>query len=188
VSFWNPLLTIVVSDQKTVLKDFGFVLSQNEAVELVLASPIDLTKPLHPEHCVFSSPATVDDPYWTLDERYLSLVTVRSPLYDRRGPINPDHPVPWLRHFDPTFISMVSFEVANLAERATLRLKPYEIPSKRNEKATIQFISTCLTGMLEKIEQNTKALGEPQNERQRRAGAYTLEQKTILKEVLNILK
>ncbi|KAL5592636.1 hypothetical protein FOBRF1_006954 [Fusarium oxysporum] len=170
-----------------LLKDFGFVLADNEAAELVLASPFDLTKPLHPDHCVFSSPATVDDPYWTSDDKYLSLVTVRSPLLDRRGPINPDHSVRWLGHFDPTFVSMVSFRVANLAERATMRLEPHKIPSERNEQATIQFISSCLHSMLERIEQNTRALGEPQNERQQRAEAYRLEQKAILNEVLQDL-
>ncbi|RSL53985.1 hypothetical protein CEP54_010132 [Fusarium duplospermum] len=59
-----------------LLKDFGFVLPENEAAELVLPFPFDLTKSMHPDHCVFSSAATADDPYWTSEDKYLSLVTI----------------------------------------------------------------------------------------------------------------
>ncbi|EEU41637.1 uncharacterized protein NECHADRAFT_106552 [Fusarium vanettenii 77-13-4] len=170
-----------------LLKDFGFILPDNEAAELVLSSPFDLTRPMHLDHCVFGSAATVDDPYWTSEDKYLSLLAVRSPSLDSRGPINPGYPVRWLRHFDPTFVSIVSLRVANLAERATLRLDPQKIPSERNEQATVQFISGCLHAMLGEIDQHRRALGEPQNERQRRADAYRLEQKSILEEVLQDL-
>ncbi|KAJ4323559.1 hypothetical protein N0V84_004300 [Fusarium piperis] len=62
-----------------LLKDFGFVLPDNVAAELVLPFPFDLTKPMHPDHCVFSSAATADDPYWTSDDKYFSLVTSVQP-------------------------------------------------------------------------------------------------------------
>ncbi|UPL00417.1 hypothetical protein LCI18_011351 [Fusarium solani-melongenae] len=160
----------------------------NEAAELVLSSPFDLTRPMHPDHCVFSSAATVDDPYWTSEDKYLSLLTVRSPSLDRRGPINPDHPVRWLRHFSPTFVSMVSLREANLRERATMRLDPQKIPSDRNLRATVQFISRCLRAMMKEIDEYGRTLREPQNERQRRAYAYRQEQRAVLDEVLRDLK
>lgn len=142
---------------------------------------------MHPDHCVFSSAATVDDPYWTFEDKYRSLLTVRSPSLDRRGPINPDHPVRWLRHFDPTFVLMVSLREANLTERATMRLEPHSIPSGRNVRATVQFISGCLRAMLNAIDQYGRTLGEPQNERQQRAYEYRLEQTAVLEEVLEDL-
>ncbi|WAO96892.1 Hypothetical protein NCS54_01458400 [Fusarium falciforme] len=174
-------------DNTVLLKDFGFVLPDNEAAELVLSSPFDLTRPMHPDHCVFSSAATVDDPYWTSEDKYLSLLTVRSPSLDRRGPINPDHPVRWLRHFNPTFVSMVSLREANLRERATMRLEPQEIPLGRNVRATVQFICRCLRAMRREIDRHGRTLGEPQDERQQRAYAYRQEQRAVLDEVFRDL-
>lgn len=43
----------------TVVKDFGSILPNKEISKLVLRFPSDLTNPMHPDHCVFSSVATV---------------------------------------------------------------------------------------------------------------------------------
>lgn len=83
---------------------------------------------------------------------------------------------------------MVSFREANLRERATMRLEPQKIPSGRNVRATVQFISRCLRAMMREIDQYGRTLGEPQNERQQRAYAYRQEQRAVLDEVLRDLK
>lgn len=170
------------------MKEFGFILQNNEASELVLPFPFDLAEVKHPSHDVFSSHATPEIAYGTSQDKYRSLVTVRCPLQDRRGPVNPHHPVPWLRHFHPTLVSMVSFRVANLVERAVLRDDPEIIPSERNRRASVEYLSSCLYSMLCDLEEQGKILGQAQNERQRRAQAYRLEQVQILGNILQDLR
>jgi hypothetical protein len=169
---------------RSVLKDFGFTLPDNEACELVLPFPFDLTKPMHSAHSVFSTPATVNEPYAFADETYRGFVTLRSPSRDRRGVFNPMHAVRALRHYHPNFVSMVSFKVATLAERAALRNEPFKLPSERNRLATTHFLTGILQRMLHNLTQQDKVLGEPQNQRQKHAKAYRDEQEQILREVL----
>lgn len=171
-----------------VLKDFGFVLPDNEARELVLPFPFDVTVPMHPSHSVFSTAATFLEYYASSHETYTAFVTVRSPIHDKRGPVNPTHPVRALRHFHPTFVSMVSFRVASLVERATLRKKPFVLPSRRNELETVKFLKDFLQGMLDDLNRSAKTLGQPHIYKNIMAQTYRAEQAQILQEVLYDMK
>lgn len=171
-----------------VLKDFGFVLPDNEARELVLPFPFDVTAPMHPAHSVFSTTATFAEYYASSHETYIAFVTIRSPVHDKRGPVNPTHPVRALRHYHPTFVSMVSFRVANLVERATLRKEPFVLPSRRNELETVKFLKDCLQSMLDDLNRSAKTLGQPHTYSNFSAQTYRAEQAQTLQEVLQNMK
>ncbi|KAI9146798.1 Protein-lysine N-methyltransferase EFM1 [Paramyrothecium foliicola] len=168
-----------------VLRDFGFIIEDTEVPELVLPFPLDVTIPRHPSHVVFSTASTVNEFYASAEETFFSWVTVRAPLRHPHGLMNPMHPTPALRYFHPTLVSMVSFEVASLVERAKLRTSPNEIPSDRNKAATIAYLQRHLEGFKSALVEAQDHLGAPKNSRQSQAQAYRKEQLEVLSDVLS---
>ncbi|KAI4236455.1 MAG: hypothetical protein L6R40_006166 [Gallowayella cf. fulva] len=168
----------------TLLRDFGFILSNNESCEATLTFPFDPSVALHPSHSIFSVASTVDDCYASADYTYIALVSVRSPSRDVRGPVNIAHETPALLHFHPLLVSMVSFRVANLLERVALRNDPFKLPTERLKKSTIGYLVRHMQSMLQSMTEHDKLLKTPQNERQRRAHAYRQEQEEILQEII----
>ncbi|KAJ9191318.1 hypothetical protein DTO164E3_6136 [Paecilomyces variotii] len=167
-----------------LLRDFGFIIPNNEACEATMTFPFDPTVVLHPSHSIFSLESTVDECYSSAEFIYVALVSVRSPSRDPRGPLQPSHEVPALSHFHPNLVSMVSFRVANLLERVALRKDPSKLPTERLKKATVEYLVRHIQKILQTMVEQSSLLGAPRNERQRRAYAYRLEQEDILREVL----
>lgn len=167
----------------SLLKDFGFILSDNEFPEAVLPLPFDIAQPAHPSHAIFSTSSTSDEYYASSEEIRLAFVTVRAPCRHPLGLMNPSHEARALRHFHPKLVSMVSFKVATLIERAALRNDPYTMPSRRNQQATIDFLETHARKILHDLRAAVDGL-EPTNYRQAITQKYRLEQATILEDVL----
>ena len=117
--------------KSTVLRDFGFTIPNSEACEATMIFPSDPTVAMHPSHSIFGLESTVDECYSSAEFVYVALASIRPPLRDSRGPLQPAHEVPALSHFHPQLVSMVSFRVANLLERVALRQDPSKLSTTR---------------------------------------------------------
>ena len=149
-----------------------------------MPAPFDITKPLHPSHMVFSTSSTSEGEYASKEEIYLAYLTVRAPRRHLLGLMNPKAEARALRHFHPKLVSMVSFHVATLTERAALRNEPDALPSPRNQQATVGFLSSHLEKMMDTLKSEKATQHEPANYRQRVAQAYAAEQVAIIEDVL----
>lgn len=139
---------------------------------------------MHPSHSIFSLESTVPECYACPESVYLAIASVRSPSRDPRGPLEPSHEVRALSHFHPQLVSMVSFRLANVLERVVLRKDPFNLPSERLKRATVEYLVRHIQKILQSMTEHDRLLKVPQNERQRRAHVYRLEQEVILREIL----